>query len=95
MPEAAAEVDHCAAWGHGAALETPRRPDARQLPHQQPEIEAADVHEQPLQDVVVSAQMHPPHPPGLVEMRVGALEPLPALPQQPVPRAPRIRRRLA
>ena len=56
----------------------------RQLPHQQPEIEATDVHEQPLQDVVVSAQMHPPHPSGFEQMREGAFEPFPTLPQQPV-----------
>ena len=42
-----------------AALEAPRRTDARQLPHEQPQIEAADVHEQPFQDVEMPAQATP------------------------------------
>ncbi len=31
--------------GDRAALEAPRRTDARQLPHEQPEIEPRDVHQ--------------------------------------------------
>ena len=57
----------------------------RQLPHEYPEIEAADMHEQALQDVGMPAQMRPAHPPGLVEMRVGPFEQLAPLPQQPLP----------
>ena len=62
--------------GHRAALEATRRADARQLPHEQPEIEAADLHEHALQDVGMPAQMHAAHPSGLIEMRVGTFQPL-------------------
>ena len=72
-----------------AALEAPRCAHARQLPHQEPEIEAADVHEQTFQDIGMPAQMHAAHPAGLVEMGVGPFQELAALSQQPVPaRAP-------
>ena len=71
--------------GHRAALEATRRADARQLPHEQPEIEAADLHEHALQDVGMPAQMHAAHPSGLIEMRVGTFQPLAPLPQQPLP----------
>ena len=57
----------------------------RQLPHEQPEIEAADMHEHTLQDVGMPAQMHPAHAPDFVEMRIGAFEPFTALAQQPLP----------
>ena len=61
-PEAAAQGDQGTEHGHRAALEA-RRADARQLPHEQPEIEAADMHEHTL----LPAQMRAAHPPGLVE----------------------------
>ena len=60
--------------GAGAALEAARRPDAEQLPHEQPEIQAADLQEQALEDVAVSAQVHAAHPSGCVEMRIGTFE---------------------
>ena len=60
--------------GAGAALEAARRPDAEQLPHEQPEIQAADLQEQALEDVAVSAQVHAAHPSGCVEMRMGTFE---------------------
>ena len=84
-PEAAAQGDQGTEHGHRAAVEAPRRADARQLPHEQPEIEAADMHEHTLQDVGLPAQMRAAHPPGRVEMRVGTFEPLAPLPQQPLP----------
>ena len=58
-----------------------RGADAGQLPHEQPEIEAAHVHEHTLQDVGMVPQMHAAQPPGLVEVRVGPFEQLAALPQ--------------
>src|SRR5918995_4147845 len=41
-------------------------------PHQEPEIEAAAVHEEPFRDVRVSPQMDTPHPTGAVKMRIRA-----------------------
>ncbi len=49
-PTRAEEVDQGTKKGRRAALEAPRRPDARQLPHEQPEVEATDVHEQAFED---------------------------------------------
>jgi len=54
-PTPAQDPDEGAGRGGGAALEAPRRADARQLPQKQPEIEATDVHEKALQDVGMSA----------------------------------------
>ena len=65
-----------------AALEAPRRAYARQVPHEQSEIDAADLDEQPFQDVGMPAQMHTARPAGLVEMRVGPFQPFAPLPQQ-------------
>ena len=69
--------------------------DARQLPHEQPKIERADVHEQALQDVGMPAQMRPAHAPRFEQMGEGALDPFAAVPEQALPAGPRIRRRLA
>ena len=60
------------------------RPDAEQLPHEQPEIQAADLQEQALEDVAVSAQVHAAHPSGCVEMRLGTFEAFTAPTQQPI-----------
>ena len=73
-PEAAQCEQQGVAEGIGAALEAARRPDAEQLPHEQPEIQAADLQEQALEDVAVSAQVHAAHPSGCVEMRIGTFE---------------------
>ena len=78
--------------GRRAALEVPRCANARQLPHEQPEIEPAGVHEHALQDVGMSAQVHSAHTAGFAEMRIGPFKPFKpfaALPQQALPaRAP-------
>ena len=50
-PAAAQEADQRLHQRRRAALEAPRRADARQVPHEQPEIDAADLDEQPFQDV--------------------------------------------
>ena len=55
-PEAAQCEPQGVDEGAGAALEAARRPDAEQLPHEQPEIQAADLQEQALEDVAVSAR---------------------------------------
>lgn len=84
-PAAAQDVFQGVKKGSSAALEAPRRADARQAANEQAEIEAADVHQEALPDVGVSPQMYPAHAPGLVEMGVGSFEPLAALAQQPPP----------
>jgi hypothetical protein len=66
-------------------LQPARRPDANQLPHQQSEIETADVDQQTLQDVRVTTEVHAAHSTGLVEMSEGPLQALPAKPQQAQP----------
>ena len=38
-------------------LEPPRRADAHEGPHQESQIETADVHQEPLQNVVVTTEM--------------------------------------
>ena len=48
-----------------AALEAPRRAHPGQVPHEQPQVDAADLHEPPFQDVGMPAQMHAAHPAGL------------------------------
>ena len=81
-PDAPDRDDHGGECRHRSALEAPRRAHARQLAQGQPEVEAADVNEQTLENVGVSPQMHAAHPARLVEMRVGAFEPLAALSQR-------------
>ena len=63
-------------------LQPTRRADADQLPHQQSEIETADVNQQSLQNVRVPAEVHAAHPARFVEMREGPLQALAAKPQQ-------------
>ena len=82
-PAAAQEADQRLHQRRRAALEAPRRADARQVRHEQPEIDAADLDEQPLQNVGMPAQMDAAHPAGLIEMRVGPFQQLAPLPQQP------------
>jgi len=52
--------------------------------HEQSKIEAAGVDHQPLQDVRVPAEVHPPHPAGFVEMGKGSFQAFAAEPQQPL-----------
>ena len=82
-PTSAQEADQRVQKGGRAALEAPRRTDARQLPHEQPQIEAADVYEQPFQDVGMPAQMHAAHAAGLIEMSVGPFQQFAPLPHPP------------
>src|SRR5215210_7536967 len=56
------------------SLQTTRCADADEGPHQESEIEAADVYEEPFQDVRVPTQMRAPQAAGLVEMRIRALQ---------------------
>src|SRR4051812_41882747 len=66
-------------------LQAARRAEADNRPHQEAEIEAADVHEQALQDVRVPPQMRASHPPGFVKMRIRAFQSLASATLQPPP----------
>ena len=46
--------------GRQAPLQAPWRADADERPHQEAQVESADVHDEPFQDVRVAAQMGPP-----------------------------------
>lgn len=66
--------------GREPPLDAARRPNA--------ELEAADVDQHSLENTFVSAQMRPPHAPGVVERGEGAFDSLAALPHQAGPAAP-------
>ena len=69
-PEAIACHDQAVDEGLGAVLDSTRRPDTGPVAHEEPEIQAADALQQTLEDVGMSAQIHPAQPPGFVEMGV-------------------------
>ena len=54
--------------GREMPLEAPRGTNPDERSHKESQVEAADVDEEPFQDVRVSPQMGAPHPTGLVEM---------------------------
>ena len=78
--------------GRKAVLEVARRAVIRQPWHGEARIEAPAMKENPLDDVGVSALMHPVHDAGLVERGVGALQAF-AAPPEPVLPAPNRGRR--
>ncbi len=47
----------------GTALQAARRIDANQVPHQEPRIAGASVHQHAFENVAMPAQVHAPHPP--------------------------------
>ena len=65
-----------------APLQAAWRADADKGPHQESQIEATDMDEEPLQDVCVAPEMCPSHAAGLVEMRVGPFQAFTPSPQQ-------------
>ena len=69
-------------------LQAPRRAHAEARPHQQAQVEPADVHQEPLEDVLMPAQVRPPHRPGLKRVREGPFEQLPTRPEQCLATAP-------
>ena len=91
----ASEVTKRAEQGRHAALETPRRTDARLVPHQQAQIQRPGVYQYPLEDIGVTPQMHAPHP---APFRRDAQTDVPAVRRVGATavarRAPRMRRRL-
>lgn len=77
------------------AVETARRANARQSPHEEAEIEAGDMHQEALEHVGRPAQIHAAQSPGFVEMGIGLSRGSPRCRGRRRPGAPRIRRRLA
>src|SRR6266852_2308280 len=71
--------------GRDAALEAARGADSEDRPHHQPEIEAAGMNQQPLEDVPAPAQMRAAHAAGVVEMCERAFDVLPASTHQATP----------
>ena len=70
-------------------LQASRRTHSEDGPHEEAQVEPADVDEQPLQDVGVAPQVGATHPAGLVEMRVRPFQVLAAVAlQSPAPRTP-------
>ena len=88
-PAAAQEAEQRAQKRGGAAVQAPRRAHVRQVRHEQAQVEAADLDERRFQDDGMPAQMHAPHPAGLVEMRVGPFQPFAPAAAATVSRAPR------
>ena len=83
-PEAAQHADQDVDEGAHATLEAARGPEARQMAHEQSQIQTADVHQQAPEDVPMAAQMEPAQSAGFVEMRVGRFKSFAALAQQPL-----------
>ena len=82
-PPDRANEDHKSAHDDAeAALEASRRADADQLSHEEAEIEAAGMNQQPLPDVGMAAEVHATHPASLIEMGKGTLQACTAEPQQ-------------
>ena len=68
-PQAHQQPDQRPGAGYGPALQTPGRANADLLTQQQTEVETCDVHQQAFENVRMPAQVHPPHPPRLIQMR--------------------------
>ena len=68
--------------GRRAVLQPARRAAADQVANDEPEIEAASMNQQALEDIRVAAQMRAAHPARVVEMRKGAFDPLAPLTHQ-------------
>jgi hypothetical protein len=67
-----------------AALEAARGADAEERPHPETQIAGAGVHEESLEDVLVTAHVHAAESAGLVEMRARSLQQFTALAQEPL-----------
>src|SRR6266436_1820496 len=82
--------DHCEgnfkrAEAEPASLQPSRRAAPERLPHEETEVERARVDEQPLEDVVMTAQMGAAEPAGVVQVGEGALHVFAAPPHEPLP----------
>ena len=68
--------------GRTSALKASRRPVAEPAPHQEPQVEPGRVHQHPLADVLVPAQVRPAHAARGEQVGEGALQLLAPRPQQ-------------
>src|SRR5260370_8312159 len=66
-------------------LQPARRAPAERLPHQNAEIERAGVDEESFENVLVTTEMRPPHPAGVLDMAQPALPLLTPPPPHPSP----------
>ena len=88
VPERPEAADECSERDFGRrgieppSLPPPRRAAAERRPHQQTEVERAGMDEKSFEDALVTPQVRPPHPAGVIEMREGALDKLPTLAHQ-------------
>src|SRR5712691_149828 len=82
--DANSESDFKRAEAEPASLQPSRRAAAERLPHEETEIERARVDEQPLQDVLMPAQVSAAEPTSLVHVSERALDVLAATPHEPL-----------
>ena len=71
--------------GRQAALQAARGAESDQVTHDEPEIEATRMNQEPLQDVRVAAQMRPAHRARFIKMRIRPFQELAPPPQQRQP----------
>jgi hypothetical protein len=67
---------------HRASLESAWGADTEEAPHPETEVERAGVHEQPLQHVLVAAEIRSAQSTGFIQMRTGTLQQFPASSQE-------------
>src|SRR5437879_6328451 len=67
-----------------SSLQPSRRAAPERLPHEQTEVERARVDKQPLEDVVMAAQMGAAETAGVVQVGEGALHVFAATPHEPL-----------
>ena len=80
IPERAEQRQQGGNYRDTPPLQSSRRTHADQLPHEQAEIEASCVEQQPFPNVAVPAEVHATHPAGLIEMGKGSFQALAAQP---------------
>ena len=76
------------------ALQGTRGAEAEAAAHHQPEVEGGGVNQQAFSDLLLSAHLDAAQPSAHKEVGEEPFQPLPPPAQQPLPRLPRIRRRL-
>src|SRR5262245_7645168 len=81
-PERAGQRQKSRHYRDQPPLQPAWRADANQLPHEQSEIEARDMNQQPLPNVGVAAEVHAAHAASLIKMGKRPFESLATEPQQ-------------
>ena len=79
----------------GEALQAARGAETEPLAHEEPEVEGRRVDEHSFSNILLAPNVEAAHAAGLKQVRERPLRLLPAAALQPLPRLPRIRRRLA